>query len=179
MASLDQRIDQILPSAPASVSESDAPLEPMPAEQQPELDLGTTDSTEPGTPSMDGTQLAGLFDKGVGAVVRNVLKNEGKQAGRQFVPEAGRVAADVLPPTGKIGSKVIVPEASQTVTDQVQQAVSRRQKFSKLTGKPPEEAFNLANFADRDAAGVVAGVSDALGIKTKRVTFDQIKAKAT
>lgn len=179
MASLDQRIDQILPSAPAPVLESDAPLEPMPAEQQPELDLGATDTAEPGTPSMDGVQLAGLFDKGVGAVVRNVLKTEGKQAGRQFVPEAGRVAADVLPPTGKIGSKVIVPEASQTVTDQVQQAVNRRQKFSTLTGKPPEEAFNLANFADRDAAGVVAGVSDALGIKTKRVTFDQIKSKAT
>lgn len=179
MASLDQRIDQILPSAPAPVLESDAPLEPMPAEQQPELGLTTTDTTEPGTPSMDGVQLAGLFDKGVGAVVRNVLKSEGKQAGRQFVPEAGRVAADVLPPTGKIGSKVIVPEGSQTMTDQVQQAVSRRQKFSPLTGKPPEEAFNLANFADRDAAGVVAGVSDALGIKTKRVTFDQIKSKAT
>lgn len=177
MASLDQRVDQILPSAPAPVLESDAPLEPMPAEQQPELDLGTTDTTEPGTPSMDGVQLAGLFDKGVGAVVRNVLKNEGKQAGRQFVPEAGRVAADVLPPTGKIGSKVIVPEASQTVTDQVQQAVSRRQKFSKLTGKPPEEAFNLANFADRDAAGVVAGVSDALGIKKTKRTFSEYQQK--
>jgi hypothetical protein len=179
MASLDQRIDQILPSAPALVLESDAPLEPMPAEQQPELGLTTTDTTEPGTPSMDGVQLAGLFDKGVGAVVRGALKKEGRQAGRQFVPEAGRVAPDVLPPTGKIGSTVIVPEGSQTMTDQVQQAVSRRQKFSPLTGKPPEEAFNLANFADRDAAGVVAGVSDALGIKTKRVTFDQIKAKAT
>ena len=90
MASLDQRLDQLLPSAPAPVSESDAPLEPMPAEQQPELDLGVTDTTEPGTPSMDGQQLAGLFDKGVGAAVRNVFKKEGRQAGQEEPPSRAR-----------------------------------------------------------------------------------------
>ena len=169
--SLEQRLGQMLPEAdPPGVM----PLEPMPADQPLEPAEIPELTTEPGSPEMqEPVQVAGLF-----GALGKIAGKAAPKAVRNVSPEAARAPVDQLPPLTTEGRFRIIPEASQDLTDQVESAVSRRQAFSTLTGKPPQEAFNLANYADRDAAGVVAGVSDALGITTKRVTFDEIKQKA-
>jgi len=170
-APLEQRLGQMLPEVDPP---GEMPLEPMPADQQPEPAEIQPLTSEPGSPTMEEpVQVAGL-----GSVVRKAVGKAAPKAVRDISPEAYRAAPDELPPVTTEGRFRVIPEASQELTDQVEAAISRRQKFSPLTGKPPEEAFNLANYGDRDAAGVVAGISDALGIKTKRVTFAQIKQKA-
>jgi hypothetical protein len=175
---LDQRLNQLIPPAPTG----QLPLEPMPAEGMATPDLQT--AVEPGTPSMDGMQVAGL-----GSVIRKTLREASPKATRNLVPEAARAADDALPPTGKVGTKTVIPEASQTLTDAVKQATEARKATGNVKGKPsvsaaeraagvPEEAFNLARYQTEDAAAVIGGVADALKIKTKAVTFDEIKAKA-
>jgi hypothetical protein len=171
---LEQRLESILPAADQITSDPMAPVEPMPGEaiETPQMELL---SGEPGTPSMeDTTQVAGLFDRivrgGIGSVTRKAPKAE-----RQLVPE---VKPGVLPEPEKVGRFKVIPEADEQLTEEVGRAVSRRQTFGITQGKPPEEAFNLSRFQTEGAAGVVGGVADALGIKTKAVTFDELKAKA-
>lgn len=171
---LEQRLESILPAADQMASDPMAPVEPMPGEaiEAPQMELL---SGEPGTPNMeDTTQVAGLFDKiirgGVGSVTRKAPK-----AGRQLVPQG---KPGVLPEPEKIGRFKVIPEADEQLTKQVGEAIETRQVSGEVAGKPPEEAFNLSRFQTEDAAAVVGGVADALGIKTKSVTFDEIKAKA-
>ena len=167
---LDQRLNQILPPAEPEVT-GQLPLEPMPAENtQPTEEIPPF---EPGTPDMaEGTQVAGLLDK----AVRNIVTRQAPKAERKLVP--GTPTPGVLPDAEKAGRFKVIPEADQQLTDEVGRAVTRRQTFGITQGKPPEEAFNLSNYATEDAAGVIGGVADALGIQTKRVTFNEIKAKA-
>jgi hypothetical protein len=172
IAPLDQRLNQILPEAAPTGTQ---PLEPMPAEQaQPEADIP---SFEPGMPSMEeGTEVAGLFGAGSKAL-RGVVTRQAPKAERKLIP-GPETEPGTLPEAEAAGRFKVIPEADQQLTDEVGRAVSRRQTFGITQGKPPEEAFNLSNYATEDAAGVVGGVADALGIKTKRVTFQQIKDKA-
>lgn len=164
---LNQRLDSILQPAP-TMGVDEAPQSQPEAVEQPDL-------TEPGQPDMEGgIQVAGPS----GAAIRKLIRSGEKKPDRRVMPTAPE---GEVPEAGQVGRFKVVPEADQPLAEKVGQAVDRRQKFSPLTGKPggsPEEAFNLSRFADRDAAGVVAGVSDALGIQTKRVTFAEIKAKA-
>jgi hypothetical protein len=172
IAPLDQRLNQILPEAAPTGTQ---PLEPMPAEQaQPEADIP---SFEPGMPSMEeGTEVAGLFGAGSKAL-RGIVTRQAPKAERKLIP-GPEPEPGTLPEAEAAGRFKVIPEADQQLTDEVGRAVSRRQTFGITQGKPPEEAFNLSNYATEDAAGVVGGVADALGIKTKRVTFQQIKDKA-
>lgn len=164
---ISKRLDSILQPSPG-MGDDEARLPQPEAIEQPDL-------TEPGQPDMEGSiQVAGPAQ----AAIRKLIKSGKKKADRRVMPTAPE---GEMPDAGKVGRFKVVPEADQPLAEKVEQAVERRQKFSPLTGKPggsPEEAFNLPRFADRDAAGVVAGVADALGIETKRVTFAQIKAKA-
>jgi hypothetical protein len=181
---LSQRLDSILPAAPADAGPiQDAPLEPMPAEEMAPTEEEPT--SELGTPSMgeDPTLMAGLGDKIISGIVRKAVTKRAPQAERALIPG---LTDDVLGEAAKAGRFKLIPEASKEVAGQVEAAVSRRQKQGALVGKPsprpgedvPVEPFNLARYQTQDAAGVVAGVADALGIKTKAVTFDEIKAKA-
>lgn len=166
---LGARLNSLLSEMPAT--SQDAPPEPLPAQDQPPT---LTDAlADPGTPSMEDVQVAGP----IGAI-RKLITKQPSKAERAIVPDAARKLEGELPDVTNAGLYKIIPEADQALTDKVEAAVDRRQKFSPLTSKPPQEAFNLNQFSDRDAAGVVAGVSDALGIKTKRVTHAEIKAKA-
>jgi hypothetical protein len=167
---LEQRLEQILPEASPP---GEMPLEPMPGEQAQPIEMPEV-ADQPGTPSMeDPLQVAGL-----GTIIRRAARQAEPKAVRNIVPEAARAPVDELPPMATEGRFRVIPEASQELTEQVEAAVSRRQKFSPLTGKPPEEAFNLSMYSNRDAAGVIGGVADALGIKTERVTFKEISAQA-
>lgn len=164
---LEERVGQVLMGEAPPAAETD----PMPAE--PQVEPIAPPTSEPGTPDMEPVQVAGPA-----SIIRKTLRGAKTKSVRDISPESYEAAPGDLPPVTTEGRFKIIPEADQQLTDEVERAVYRRQAFSPLTGKPPEEAFNLNQFSDRDVAGVIAGVSDALGIQTKRVTFDQIKAKA-
>lgn len=189
MASLERRLNSILPTESPVEPVGQLPLEPMPAEVQ-DAAPDITDTAEAGTPSMDGMQVAGLRDlfKGSARVLRDVVTEAKPRSTRNIVPGTGAKPGE-LPAAGKIGTKTMIPEADQQLTDTVSNAVKQRKATGATTGKPspttaeraagiPEEAFNLSRYQTDDAAAVVGGVADALGIQTKRVSFDEIKAKA-
>lgn len=173
---LEQRIGQILPSAEPTTPAEDIPLEPMPGADQGVVE--PQPSVEPGTPTMEeGVQIAGPMD----AAIRKLITKQATKAERNLVPEAARAVEGELPEAAKAGRFKLIPEADQTLTDEVSRAVSRRQTFGITQGKPggtPDEPFNLSRYQTEDAAAIVGGVADALNIRTKAVTFDEIKAKA-
>ena len=181
---LEQRLGQILPGAAPSTPADQIPLEPMPGAAQdmmaePELDAET------GTPSMEeGIQIAGPM-----SAIRNLVTKQAPKAERNLVPDAARAAEGELPEAVKAGRFKLIPEADQTLTDTVGGAVKARQAAAPNIGKPsptaaeaaagvPVEPFNLSRYQTEDAAAIVGGVADALNIRTKAVTFDEIKAKA-
>jgi len=174
---LDQRLNSILPAAAPAVAPADpSNLEPMPGAAE----AGDTEmplTADPGTPSMDeGIQVAGPM-----SAIRNLVTKQAPKAERALVPEAARALPDELPDAAKAGRFKLIPEASQTLTEEVGRAASRRQTFGITQGKPggkPDEPFNLSRYQTEDAAAIVGGVADALNIRTKAVTFDEIKAKA-
>ena len=182
ISSLDQRLNTLLPVAPEAPA--DMPLEPMPAEGI--MDTTEPLNAEPGTPSMEGgIQVAGPID----AALRKLVTKGATKAERNLVPDAARAAEGELPDVTKAGRFKIIPEADETLTDKVQSAVAIRRVNEPNIGKPspnpdevkagvPVEPFNLSRYQTEDAAAIVGGVADALGIKTKAVTFDEIKAKA-
>jgi hypothetical protein len=178
---LDQRLSSILPAAPDAAA-PETPLEPMPAEGI--VDTSEPITAEPGTPSMeDGVQVAGPID----AALRKLVTKAATKAERNIIP--GKVAEGELGDAMKAGRYKVIPEADATLTDAVQSAAAVRRVTGNTIGKPspstveaqagiPTEPFNLSRYQTEDAAAVVGGVADALGIKTKAVTFDEIKAKA-
>jgi hypothetical protein len=175
--SLDQRLGQILPGSAPSTPAEQIPLEPMPgAGQDTMVDFGP--EAEIGTPSMEqGVQVAGLAD----VALRKLITRQATKAERNLVPEAARAIEGELPAAAKAGRFKLIPEADQLLTGEVERAVSRRQTFGITQGKPggtPDEPFNLSRYQTEDAAAIVGGVADALNIRTKAVTFDEIKAKA-
>lgn len=162
---LEQRLDSILPDQPlpqadpVSVDEMAAPT-----------------TAELADPPMEPVQVAG-----VGSALRGIVNKATRRAGREVVPQPRGAAPDALPEAGKAGRFTVIPEAPQSLVDSVQQAAQRRRATGQTMGKPggePDEPFNLARYQTDDAAAIVGGVADALGINTKRVTFDEIKAKA-
>ena len=174
---LEQRLGQLLPSTMPSTPADQIPLEPMPgAAKVADLDMPLTG--EPGTPTMsDGIQVAGPID----AALRKLITKQATKSEKALVPEAARAAEGALPEPAKAGRFKLIPEADQTLTEEVGRAVSRRQTFGITEGKPggsPDEPFNLSRYQTEDAAAIVGGVADALNIRTKAVTFDEIKAKA-
>ena len=182
--SLDQRLGQILPSAAPATPLEDIALQPLPGAAEVPAEPVVTD--ESGTPSMTGgVQIAGPVD----AALRKFITKQAPKAERALVPEAARAAEGTLPEPAKAGRFKLIPEADQTLTDEVGRAVSRRQTFGITQGKPsvsaeeaaagiPVEPFNLGRYQTEDAAAIVGGVADALNIKTKAVTFQEIKDKA-
>jgi hypothetical protein len=170
---LDQRLSSILPAAEEAAPAAEIQLEPMPAEgMEPGIEPVTT---EPGTPNMDeGVMVAGPID----AALRKLVTKRAAQAERKLVPDT---PPGTLPEPTTAGRFKVLPEADQQLTEEVGRAVTRRQTFGITQGKPggtPDEAFNLSRYQTEDAAAIVGGVADALNIKTKAVTFDEIKAKA-
>lgn len=174
---LEQRLGQILPGPAPGTPADQIPLEPMPGAAQDMMAEPPLDA-ETGTPSMEeGVQVAGLSD----AAIRRLITRQGTKAERNLVPDAARALPGELPDAAKAGRFKLIPEADQPLTQAVESAVSRRQTFGITQGKPggtPDEPFNLSRYQTEDAAAIVGGVADALNIKTKAVTFDEIKAKA-
>ena len=128
----------------------------------------------------EGIQVAGPID----AAMRKLITRQAAKAERSLVPDAARAAEGELPDAAKVGRFKLIPEADQTLTDTVGAAVKARQAAAPNIGKPsptaaerlagmPDEPFNLSRYQTEDAAAIVGGVADALGIKTKAVTFDE------
>ena len=180
---LDQRLDSILPPAVAETTVQQAV--DLPAPIFTEDNQEPANPGEPGDPSMEEPlQVAGLssalrdmIKKGTGEMV-NAIKAKPEASPRPIVP--GTTPSGEIPAAVKVSpSTKVIPEAPQSTVDKVQAAVENRAAMGPLEGKPPEEAFNLTNMQTDNIRAIVGGVGDALGIKTERVTFDEIKQKAT
>jgi hypothetical protein len=172
---INERLNQIITETPPVV-ETD-PANP-PLITQEDLDNAPILTYEPGMINMEeGVQVASLFGA-ASDVIRGALKKTPQKTERTLVPEAARQAPGELPISKVIGDKTLIPAAQPELVEKVQSAVEARMLSGETTGLPPSEAFNLSRYQTDDAAAVVGGVSDALGIKTVSVSFDQIKAKA-
>ena len=176
IAPLDQRLNTILPAVAPSPTEGE--LEPMPAEQLPPAIEAPT--AEPGTPSMeDGVQVAGFFSKQAGKAGASFGKALAEKGPRPVKPIGPQTDPGESPEAFKQGRFKVIPAADQKLVDETKAAIEKRAAEVDIDGIPPEEAFNLTNMSSDNVSAIVAGVSDKLGIKTKKVTFDEIKAKAS
>lgn len=176
---INQRLDEIIPGTTPSVNEVD-PSVNQPLMTQEDLDNAPTLTYEPSNtmPMEESFQVAGLFSK-ASDVLRMAIKKAPQKTERTLVPDAARQAPTELPVTGKLAPDVTaIPAAKPELVQNVKDAIDSRKASGQVDGKPPSEAFNLANFQTDDAAAIIGGVSDALGIKTTKVTFEEIKAKA-
>lgn len=175
---ITQRLDSILTETPPSVNEL-APNGEQPLITQEDLNNAPTLTYEPGFPNMEeGVQVAGLFNK-ASSIIIDAIKKTPQKTERTIVPDAARQAPDVLPTPDKIGDKLIIPAAKPELVQKVKEAVDTRIATGAVDGLPPDEAFNLSRYQTEDAAAIIGGVSDALGIKTTKVSFDEIKEKAS
>lgn len=176
---ITERLNSILPEeAPPMADVNPDPNLDQPLFTQEDLDNTPPLTYEPGNPNMgEGIQVASLFGAATD-IIRNAIKKAPQKMERTIVPDAARQAVDELPITKNVGDTKVIPAASQELTDKIKAATDTRIETGAVNGKPPEEAFNLGNFQDEDLGALVGGVSDALGIKTTKVTFDEIKAQA-
>jgi len=182
IAPLNQRLDQIIPETPPSVNEIDPNQPPLITSE--DLDNTPPLTYEPSnTMNMEeSVQVAGLSNLfGMASeIIGKAVKKAPQKSERTILPDAARQAPTELPEPGKITPDVTaIPAAKPELVQKVEQAVETRKSTGQVTGQPPQEAFNLNRYQTEDAAAIIGGVSDALGIKTTRVTFDEIKTKAT
>jgi hypothetical protein len=172
---INERLDTII-TEPMPVVDTDPNNPPLITQE--DLDNAPTLTYEPGEINMeDGVQVAGLFGSAAD-IIRSTIKKTPQKTERTLVPEAARQAPGELPVTGKVGDKTLIPAAQPELVEKVQSAVEARMLSGDTEGLPPSEAFNLSRYQTDDAAAIVGGVSDALGIRTVSVTFDEIKFKA-
>jgi len=172
---IGERLNEII-TEPAPVVETDPNNPPLITKE--DLDNAPTLTYEPGMINMEeGVQVASLFGA-ASDIIRGAIKKAPQKFERTIVPEAARQAPGELPVTGKVGDKLVIPAAQPELVESVQSAVEARKLSGETQGLPPSEAFNLSRYQTDDAAAIVGGVSDALGIKTVSVSFDQIKSKA-
>lgn len=123
------------------------------------------------------------------SVLREIVKGAEREAKKAMAekPEAiapsfGRVEPSLgVPQPVKREGELLIPEASDVQTQAVKAAVearaAAREAGQETTRMPPEEVFNTTRMYD-NIADIVNGTADAFGIKTERVTVDQIKTKA-
>jgi hypothetical protein len=172
---INERLDTII-TEPMPVVDTDPNNPPLITQE--DLDNAPTLTYEPGEINMeDGVQVAGLFGSAAD-IIRKTIKQTPQKTERTLVPEAARQAPGELPVTRDVGDKTLIPAAQPELAEKVQKAVELRTETGAVDGLPPSEAFNLSRYQTDDAAAIVGGVSDALGIKTVSVTFDEIKSKA-
>jgi hypothetical protein len=180
---IEQRLQSILPEQDTGV------VEPPVTEQAdpqfaniPDEDVAIEDT---GTPNMEeeGTLVAGIGDAGLRGIIKKGSRKTTQQAVespeksiRPLAPDM-KVGEDGIPEPVPAGKATLIPEAGEDVTTKVGEAVEARAVAEPTTFKPPEEAFNTTRMPD-NIADIINGTSDALGIETKSVTFDEIKAKA-
>lgn len=160
---------------------------PETAQQVPDIPEDTTETAD--TIPAEPVQVAGPVSSAAERLLRKTITKAGIKAERNLMPDAARLAEGELAAPMKAGRFKVMEAADEKLTADVTQAIEARKAAAPNLGKPspsvveakagiPEEAFNLPRYQTEDAAAIVAGVSDALGIKTKAVTFDEIKAKA-
>lgn len=181
IAPINQRLDQIIPETPPSVNEIDPTSPPLITSE--DLDNTPPLTYEPSkTMNMEeSVQVAGLGNLfGMAAeVIGKAVKKTPQKIERTILPDAARQAPTELPNPGKVTQDVTaIPAAQPELVNKVEAAVQARKDSGNVTGTPPDEAFNLSRYQTEDAAAIIGGVSDALGIQTTRVTFDEIKTKA-
>lgn len=169
--SLNARLDQLIPPAPEPLDLAN--LEPMPAEA-PVPDLGLQTAEEPGMPSMDGVQIAGI-----GSVLRGALGRAGKKAGRGAADEpVTMIDAAPVKMTDEVKPAAAVPAvapkpARPTILNPKQLRAIADEATGK--GKPTEgEVFNYDLFDDASVAKLVQSIAKDSGVDYTRVTKDDV-----
>lgn len=177
--SLDQRLGSILPQTQDTASVA----------PDVELPQDTTEMVD--AEPVEAIQVAGPMGA-VTDLLRKTITKGATKAERNLMPDAARLPEGELADPMKAGRFKVIEQADDKLTDAVSGAVDAR-KAGPMTdriGKPNptpedrslgnnmEEPFNLSRYKTEDAAAVIGGVADALGIKTKAVTFNEIKKKA-
>ena len=154
-----------------------------------ELDLG------------EGTQVAGLLSKGLLSAVKSGQKTVNKKIkddpGISISPIVPKKKSEEFknkpkPPDVNLqNDSLIVPEASEKFTEKVKEAVEARKAEGNEQVKPTQvgrnetqvpkdtrvDAFNTTNY-DGTLPSTINGVADALNIRPKKLTFDEIKIRA-
>ena len=125
---------------------------------------------------------------GAGSALRGIVRDaeRGFKRALDEKPEATPAPVERVEPTLGVPEAVqkkdelLIPEASEDTVRAVEQATTARREARELgapAAKPPEEAFNTTRM-EGSVADMVRGTADALGIRTDRVSFDEIKSKA-
>jgi len=173
MASLDERLAQLLPPAPPP-----AEPEPEPMLAEDSVPVVASDSTaEFGDPSMDGMQVAG-----VGSILRGAIGRAEKKLGRGAVDDASRAlddapvrqATDVKDSTAAIDGKPAAPPPPAVATPKPAK-IRRAAKAASGTGKPPAEVFNYDLFDDQGLAKYTQSIAEQSGINVERITIDDVR----
>jgi len=177
MASLEQRLASILPEQLPVAQAGELELEPMPAEMR-DAEAQITDTSEPGTPNMDGVQLAGLRDivKGGAKVLRDVVTDTKPRTRAAMQEEAAATAAakDAAKamPEVKPAAEVKVEPAFVTPTPAKIRSSARA---APGTGKPSTgEVINYDLFDDKSVAKYVQSIAKDTAVDYTRITKDQV-----
>ena len=161
--------------------------------QPPDAEVDTADIIqEPDNLELDfaeGTQVAGV-GKGASAIRKAIKESQDKELNKiKSNPDASvqpimqRKKEPVLRSKKVSQETTVFPEVDKEIADDVVEKINIRKTEQNVTGKAPKQEFNFNvinenNLSGENISAVIGGFSDALGIKKKKVTFDQIKEKA-
>jgi len=161
--------------------------------QPPDAEVDTADIIqEPDNLELDfaeGTEVAGV-GKGASAIRKAIKESQDKELNKiKSNPDASvqpimqRKKEPVLRSKKVSQETTVFPEVDKEIADDVVEKINIRKTEQNVTGKAPEQEFNFNvinenNLSGENISAVIGGFSDALGIKKKKVTFDQIKEKA-
>tara|TARA_R110002012_G_scaffold1132_1_gene4714 strand:+ start:711 stop:3740 length:3030 start_codon:yes stop_codon:yes gene_type:complete len=161
--------------------------------QPPDSQVDTADIIQApddmGLDMSEGTEVAGV-GKGAAAIRKAIKQGQNETLETiQNKPDASvkpimeKKKEPVLESKKISQDTTVFPEADKEIADDVVEKINIRKAEKNVTGKAPKQEFNFDvinenNLSGENISAVIGGFSDSLGIKTKKVSFDQIKEKA-
>jgi hypothetical protein len=161
--------------------------------QPPDAEVDTADIIQApddmGLDMSEGTEVAGV-GKGAAAIRKAIKQGQDETLETiQNNPDASvkpimeKKKEPVLESKKISQDTTVFPEADKEIADDVVEKINIRKAEKNVTGKAPKQEFNFDvinenNLSGENISAVIGGFSDSLGIKTKKVSFDQIKEKA-
>ncbi len=161
--------------------------------QPPDSQVDTADIIQApddmGLDMSEGTEVAGV-GKGAAAIRKAIKQGQDETLETiQNKPDASvkpimeKKKEPVLESKKISQDTTVFPEADKEIADDVVEKINIRKAEKNVTGKAPKQEFNFDvinenNLSGENISAVIGGFSDSLGIKKKKVPFDQIKEKA-
>jgi len=161
--------------------------------QPPDSQVDTADIIQApddmGLDMSEGTEVAGV-GKGAAAIRKAIKQGQDETLETiQNNPDASvkpimeKKKEPVLESKKISQDTTVFPEADKEIADDVVEKINIRKAEKNVTGKAPKQEFNFDvinenNLSGENISAVIGGFSDSLGIKKKKVPFDQIIEKA-